>query len=249
MIRIADVNVEIDTLSENMMRYSRDYLVSGQKPDISVRIRQEDLDEEWKIIQEDAKRFHVQPVIHSAAESEWICIYEKICEQLVDYNVLMYHGSCLSMDGKGYLFTAMSGTGKSTHARMWRETFGDRVVMINDDKPLVRVGEDGSVFAYGTPWCGKHHLNTNTSVPLRAIISLNRGTTNRIEKIPRKEAYSHLLRKGIFYPKESEKRLKVAKLLDMMNQHLDYYECWCDISHEAARVIYQGLTKSETEEK
>ena len=249
MIRLAGVNVEIDTLSESMMRGCRNYLVSGQKPDISVQIREEDLEEEWREIQLDAERFHFQPAVHSAAETEWVCLYEKICEQLIDYDILLFHGSCLSIDGTGYLFTAPSGTGKSTHARMWRETFGDRVVMINDDKPLIRVAEDGSPFAYGTPWCGKHNLNTNTSVPLRAMIALNRGTANRIEKIPRKEAYSYLLRKGIFYPKEAEKRLKVAVLLDKMNQRLDYYECWCDISHEAAQVIYQGLTNSETEEK
>ncbi len=83
------------------------------------------------------------------------------------YDTVLFHGSALAIDGDGYLFTAKSGTGKSTHTRLWRERFGDRVVMINDDKPLLHI-DAGSVIAYGTPWNGKHRLGTNASVPLRA---------------------------------------------------------------------------------
>ena len=66
------------------------------------------------------------------------------------------------------MFTAPSGTGKSTHARLWREAFGERVVMINDDKPLLLVRPEG-VTVYGTPFRGKHGLGGDRSAPLRAI--------------------------------------------------------------------------------
>ena len=89
-------------------------------------------------------------------------------------------------DGFGYLFTAKSGTGKSTHARLCREIFGDGAVMVNDDKPLLRITKDG-VIAYGTPWDGKHRLSTNTSVPLKGICILERATENHIIRLDTKE--------------------------------------------------------------
>ena len=80
-------------------------------------------------------------------------IYRKIADALVDDGVILYHGSVIAVDGQGYLFTAKSGTGKSTHTALWRELFGERAVMVNDDKPLLRVKDD-QVTVYGTPWNG-----------------------------------------------------------------------------------------------
>lgn len=94
---------------------------------------------------------------------------------LLYYNILLMHGSALCMDGEAYIFAAPSGTGKSTHARLWREVFGDRVWMINDDKPLVRVEEERA-FVFGSPWCGKHKLGCNGSARLKAVVEL---TTDR----------------------------------------------------------------------
>ena len=61
-------------------------------------------------------------------------LYTKICKRILsDYDGFFFHSSALALDGEGYLFTALSGTGKSTHTRNWRRLFGDRVTMINDD--------------------------------------------------------------------------------------------------------------------
>ena len=79
------------------------------------------------------------------------------------------------MDGEAYIFTAVSGTGKSTHAMLWREVFGERVRMINDDKPLIRITPEGKAVVYGTPWDGKHHLSKNSAFPLKAICWLTRA--------------------------------------------------------------------------
>ena len=78
------------------------------------------------------------------------------------------------MDGQAVLFTAKSGTGKSTHTKLWRDLFGERAVMVNDDKPLLRILKDG-VLVCGTPWDGKHRLSTNCALPLKAICILERG--------------------------------------------------------------------------
>ena len=95
----------------------------------------------------------------SDAYLETLAVYRKIAVRMLQHDTLLMHGSAVAVDGKAYLFIAASGTGKSTHTRLWREQFGARAVMVNDDKPLVHVKEDG-VTVCGTPWDGKHRLST-----------------------------------------------------------------------------------------
>lgn len=123
-----------------------------------------------------------QAAEYTDAYLETLAVYRKIAEWMPMYNTLLFHGSVIAVDGKAYLFTAKSGTGKSTHTRLWREYFGERAVMINDDKPLLRITQEG-VFAYGTPWDGKHRLSTNISAPLAGICILRRGNDNSIRMI------------------------------------------------------------------
>ena len=78
---------------------------------------------------------------YTRAYVEWIAIYRRLSDYVLQKDVLLFHSSALALDGQVYLFAAPSGTGKSTHARLWRETFGDRVVMVNDDKPLLKIAE------------------------------------------------------------------------------------------------------------
>lgn len=99
---------------------------------------------------------------------ETLALYRKIVERLLEWDTLLFHGSCISVDSKAYLFTAKSGTGKSTHTQLWKKWFGERAVFINDDKPLLKISAQG-VTVYGTPWDGKHHRSTNTSCPLKAV--------------------------------------------------------------------------------
>jgi len=145
----------------------------------------------------------------------------------------------IAVDGVGYMFTAKSGTGKSTHARLWREQFGDRAVMINDDKPLLKI-TDAGVIAYGTPWNGKHHLDTNTSVPLKAICILCRGETNRIEPVGKKEAYPLLCQQSN-RAADPEGMLRTLKLIESLSGSVALYRLTCNMDPEAALVAYQGM--------
>lgn len=120
---------------------------------------------------------------------ETLALYRKIVERLLEWDTLLFHGSCISVDSKAYLFTAKSGTGKSTHTQLWKKWFGERAVFINDDKPLLKISAQG-VTVYGTPWDGKHHRSTNTSCPLKAVCILTRNTENSIQRIDKKAAYT-----------------------------------------------------------
>lgn len=112
-------------------------------------------------------------------------MHRKVSLKLLEDNVLLFHGSCIAVDGSAYIFMALSGTGKSTHSRLWREVLGKdhTVFMVNDDKPFIRV-TDSDVIAYGSPWDGKHRLSTNTGVPLAGSAKLERSDHNCIEPMP-----------------------------------------------------------------
>ena len=151
---------------------------------------------------------------YSSTFLENMSIRSLLIKKLLDYNAIQLHGSALCMDGEAYVFTAPSGTGKSTHARFWRETFGDRVWMINDDQPMIRI-EGGKAIVYSMPWDGKHHLSRNASAPLKAVVWLTRGTENHIERISKTAAYPILLKQT------AKSRSCHEKAFPLMKQLLD----------------------------
>lgn len=161
---------------------------------------------------------------------------------LLDFNGFCLHSSAIAVDNKAVLFAAKSGTGKSTHTRLWREYFGeDKAIMINDDKPAIRLMEDGVFYAYGTPWSGKTDLNTNVKVPLAAIVLLERSDTNWIEPVNRREAvmqiYVHALK-----PEDGDKD-KTIKLMDIVGktaEKIPVYRMGCTISEEAVKLAYEA---------
>ena len=166
-------------------------------------------------------------------------VYRKICELLIPDGFFLFHCSAVSIDGRGVLFAAPSGTGKSTHAGLWRQAFDDRVKVINDDKPLIHVDGD-SVSAYGTPWAGKHSMQTNTSVPVRVLFMLERAEESSVEPLYLHEAYPLALNQ-IYRP---DNALLMKKTLDMLNIFLDnvpIYRLKCNISEDAVYTAYSAI--------
>jgi hypothetical protein len=207
--------------------------------DFSVRISQDDIDfEREKSIRED--EVEGVPIRHfSDAYLETLALYRKIAVRVLDDDILLFHGSVVAVDGEGYLFTAKSGTGKSTHTRLWREYFGERAIMVNDDKPLLKVTDSG-VIVYGTPWDGKHRLSSNISVPLKAICVLERDQSNHIESISAKEAFPMLLQQS-YRPSEPEPMLKTLSLVEKLGKKVKLYRLGCTMDLSAAQVAYNGM--------
>ncbi len=180
------------------------------------------------------------PIRHfSDSYLEELAVYRKIAEQMIDFDTVLFHGSVVAVDGVGYLFTAKSGTGKSTHTRLWREYFGDRAIMVNDDKPLLHIGDIG-VVAYGTPYNGKHRLGSNISVPLKALCILTRDNDNQIESITREQAYTMLLQQ-VYRPADILKMAKTLELVDRLADSVKLYLLGCNMDISAAKVAYKGM--------
>jgi hypothetical protein len=165
----------------------------------------------------------------------WTC--DAFYNELLRFGGMMLHSSCVEKDGFAYLFSARSGTGKSTHTHLWLENL-ENTRIINDDKPAIRC-IDGVYYAYGTPWSGKTDESVNIGVPIAGIAFLSRGE-NSIKRIPGIKALKLFMDQTV---RPNEKAL-MGNMLDILNgilTDIPIYEMSCDMSEEAVRTAYNGM--------
>lgn len=230
--------IEINSIYKDVHDYCIDYLTEDSA-EFSVTTNMNDIEYERESSRnEDIAEGRV-PIEYPDCYLEELAVYRKIAEKAPEWDTVLFHGSVISVDGEGFLFTAKSGTGKSTHTRLWRELFGERAVMVNDDKPLLRITDD-SVIAFGTPYNGKHRLSTNTSAPLKGICILTRGKTNSIVQISKSEAYAMLLQQ-VYRPKDTEMMKKTLSLIDRLSENTKLYRLSCNMELNAAETAYNGM--------
>lgn len=245
-IEIAKVPVLIRCLFHENQEFFHDYFTK-KEPLFTIEPTETDL----KQMQTDFDRMDEMEGIpkHRRTDSflENNAIHSMLAERLVEQNVLLMHGSALCMDGEAIIFTAKSGTGKSTHARLWREAFGDRVWMINDDKPMLRIEETG-VMVYGTPWDGKHHLSRNASAKLKAIVNLTRDESNHIAPMSWADAFPVLM-KQCYTSRNPATMVRIMELEKQLLSAVDFYTLGCNMLPEAAKVAWEGIHSPERAER
>lgn len=160
--------------------------------------------------------------------------------EMVRHGGFFLHASAIALDGRAYLFSADSGTGKSTHTRLWTEYFGaERCFIINDDKPALIRGENG-FYACGTPFSGKHDISRNEMVPVQSLCFLERAKENSIQKIGSKEATQRIFTQIM----RTSDRAVMEELLAMLDEFLSsvpVYVLRCDISVKAVETAYDAM--------
>lgn len=231
-IQIADIVVNIDNQYSYVRRLCQDYVIAlSDNPDMTVFVTEEEI------------RAEIQVTPNRVTEdyAEGVCVYRKICRQLpTQFQAYLMHCAVIEYEGNGYAFAAKSGTGKSTHILLWQKHFGkDAVRIVNGDKPIMRF-QNGKLYAYGTPWCGKEGLNTNTSVPLKAICFLERADCNTIRAIHADEAVIRIFHQ-LLSPEDIQTVDSLFPLLDRTLRDIPCYVLGCNISEEAAEVAYTGM--------
>lgn len=237
-IYLAGLNVDITALYPETRTFCTEYLCEAAA-DCTVRIQPEDIFRERKAAEHEAAFSYTPSLVYPDTLLETIAVYRQIAEQLPAYGAWVFHGSAVVVDGQCYLFTAKSGTGKSTHTALWMRLFGQRAQMVNDDKPILRV-ENGAVTVYGTPWDGKHHLSANVAVPLTGLCILTRNTSNHIERISKKDAYPMLVQQS-YRPQSTLAMIQTLTLLDKLAASTPLYRLGCNMDLDAARVAYEGM--------
>ena len=248
---LAGIPVRVTPLSDTLAVFCKDYLSDDPVPDrnpqsgdpeggFSVELTEADIEKERSLQTEDAEGC-------SDAYLETLALCRAVSERMPFFDRFLFHGSAVKLDGNGYLFAAPSGGGKSTHAKLWADTFGERCSYVNDDKPFLAV-ENGTVTVYGSPWNGKHHRGSNTSAPLKAVCFIVKAKENVLSQVDKKEVFPLLLRQT-YRPYDPAANGQTVGLLSKAASALSFWRMACNISEAAARICASGMTgKTETEE-
>ncbi len=230
VIELAGVRIQINNRHTFIERQCRAFLAEGTEAAFSVGVTDEEILEEQKYGE------------FSDGYCESICMYRHICEVLPSYNVFLMHSSVIEAGGYAYAFTAKSGVGKSTHTALWLKNVpGARV--LNGDKPLYRVEEDGSITAFGTPWNGKENWGENICAPLAAVCFIERGEVNTIRRADEEDAIARLMHQLYLRGSRTSVNQQLI-LMDALVRAVPYYVLACNISDEAALLSWNTMKKN-----
>lgn len=228
VIRMAELNIGIDNKYDYIENFCALYIINSDKTDFTVSASDFEIESE--------RNAPENPVGYLEA----LAIYRKIADKIIEYDGFLLHAAVLDFCGEGIAFLAKSGVGKSTHIKLWKSLFGDKALVVNGDKPIVRK-IDGVFYAYGTPWAGKEGWQTNTKTELKKICFLKRAAENKTEKIEKAESLNLLL--GQIYIKK-EKSLYLSELLDLVGELIsssEFYRVECNTNISAAKIACEGM--------
>ena len=234
LLKIAEVVFGVIPKYDLTVKICRDYVYNGaEKPAFIAEISEDDI-----------KKVAGEIENCSLGYAESLEVFRALCDYVLDKgDGIIFHCSAVAVDGEAYLFAAPSGTGKSTHTRFWRELLGDKAVMINDDKPIIKY-VDGAFYVYGTPWMGKHRLGANTRAKIKAICKLERGAKNAIEKASAGEMLITVFNQTL-RPTSEDGVNKLLDLTDKLLKSVALYKLECTPDIAAAQLSYNVMSKGE----
>ena len=236
LYRIADFLFDIVPRYDLLARVCEPYRTAeGGTPDLRIEISEQQLRE---AAQRDTE--------HSVAYAESLCVCRAVSQYAAEHGVILFHAAAVEVDGKAYAFSAPSGTGKSTHIRLWRRVYGARVEIINGDKPLLREKE-GVLTVYGTPWCGKEGWHRNTSAPLAGLCFIERAEKNGIRRMESSEAVERIFSQ-LLKPASPDGVAETLRIADLLIRNVPIFLLGCDVSDEAAKTSFTAMVEGENNE-
>lgn len=232
--RIAGHLFSMNPRYELLKRRSEKYLYTGGTEGREII----DID----ITQENFEKRHSEHPYLSASDCEYIFYGVKFAYKMLMKESFVLHSSAVAYNGYAYLFSADSGTGKSTHTSFWQECFGkDNAVIINDDKPLLS-NVDGKYYASGTPFSGKSDLNADVTVPVKALCFIYRSPVNEIKRLEPKEAFDLLFRQTLSGKNETLAALYLERLDDFLKK-VPIYSFGVSYSKDSAEFAYNFFSR------
>ncbi len=173
------------------------------------------------------------------AMGEKAVLKKKMDQLLVRYQAFSIHASALSYQGNAYMFTALSGVGKSTHTQRWCEAFGNKVQIINDDRPYIRI-VGNQAYAFSHPQAGKHNRYNNISCPIKVIGKIVRDKENKVRRLSKAEFYPFLVQQ-VFKTDKPQLTRRIIELVSSAMDQISLYEIHCNLDIDAGARICQLL--------
>lgn len=236
-LRLADINVCVNYRHDRITEFCRDYIIPPCTPDITVSLTEEDC---LPSSDEEASK-------GDEGYFEFLSLCRHLCTLMAPFGICLLHAAVIEANGVGIGFFAPSGTGKSTHIRLWRELYGKSIDIVNGDKPFVRKKGD-RFFVYGSPWCGKERWQRNVCVPLHALCRLTRGSEDTCVPLKGGTASLYLLNQ-IYFPKKADATLAVMEQIDALINTVPLYNITCTPTKHAAKVVHDTLFKNITQKE
>lgn len=232
--RIADLLVKMTPKYERLRKYAEKYLCSEEASEEDAL--EIDLTDSYL----EKKQKESPYLTLEACEYVWSGV--KFACRLIDLDGFVLHASAVSYKGDAYLFSADSGTGKSTHTGFWQEVFGkEETVIINDDKPAIRQ-RNGVFYASGSPFSGKSDLSENVTVPIKALCFIHRSEKNEIKRMEPNEALELVLRQTLRPGKVDRLDRLILHLGDFIEK-VPVYSLGVTYSPDSAKFAYESLNK------
>ena len=239
-VSIADIPILIRANYPQTKAFCRSYL-SEKEPLFAVEITRDDLAGERASNANTAQNENRPVVDYPLPYLETLAVSRKIAGQTPRYGAVLFHGAAIAVDNEVYLFTAKSGTGKTTHIRYWMDQFGDRAKIINGDKPFLKITETGA-FACGSPWQGKENYGCNAILPLKAVCLLQRDSTDHIERVSFAKEFAAVMRQT-YQPPTADGLEKTLDLLTALAARVPLYKLGCTMDPRSALVSYNGMNE------
>ena len=183
--------------------------------------------------------------VKDLAEMEYVLSGLQFMQLALYKNRLPLHASAICLNDEAILFAASSGTGKSTHASYWQKAI-EGVSIINDDKPLI-YKEDNQFMVSGSPWSGKDSINQNVQYPLKAIVFLDRGTSNTVFSLTVNEALKRFM-KDAMRPGDERLMQNALDLIDALIHEAQYVRYTVTNHIDSVKPLYDVLYKEENHE-
>ncbi len=235
---LAGIPVQFDNRFPQLAGLCRGY-ETDLPPAIRISVSADELEAERK----------QQPGEFSDGYLETVCCYRKAAMQLLDRDIFVMHASVVALDGEGYAFLAPSGVGKTTQTRLWQQHFGQRLRVINGDKPLIRMVHDGEAaqfHAYGTPWQGKEGMGCNACAPLKAVFFLKQS--REPGAVPATHAQKvDLLFRQLLMPVEPERMMRLLNMADKLVSSVPFYVLSCDMTEASVLCAYHAVKEGSPE--
>lgn len=159
---------------------------------------------------------------------------------MIPRGCITIHSSSLAYNGRGLMFSAPSGTGKSTHTGLWQK-YRPGTIIVNDDMPMINA--NGEITLCGTPFAGTTGINTNINVPLAAVVFLRRAAENSITPLSAAQALAYLSGEISKFPVKEIAEMQFD-LINKIISHIPVYLLQCDISENAVDVSSEILKES-----
>ena len=185
-------------------------------------------------------------------QAEFWCLLEETARTLLAYDCCIFHAAAFIWREKAWLFTAPSGTGKSTQYRNWKKHYGNEVTILNGDKPVLSLQKDGSILVCPSPWRGKERYGSFHTAPLGGVVYLEQGKENRIFYLQPSESVPKLFSAFWGQPEDEGQILKMSRITEAMVQN---YPVWKLIntgdyvSAEIARAAFEEWMAGDKENK